>query len=50
MPVFSSPHDIRLKWVRLMKTNPQRVIDIFDLPHPRAEGIQNRWGDTCMVW
>lgn len=43
-----SDSELDSTWEQLLQTNPQRLVDIFDLNYDSI-GQNNKWGDTIDV-
>lgn len=43
-----SDSDLDSTWEQLLQTNPQRLVDIFDLNYD-STGQKNKWGDKVDV-
>lgn len=43
-----SDSELDSTWEQLLQTNPQRLVDIFDLNYDSI-GQKNKWGDTVDV-
>ena len=45
---LDSDSELDPTWEQLLRTHPQRLVDIFDINHDFTEQ-KNKWGDTAYV-